>query len=449
MEPMTLTADPVIGTLARSEPLTWLRTGLPPIAGAFAETGLDPTLITDAAARLRRFAPWFAEAFPETRAAGGIVESGLAEAAGLRALGNARLGAHLRGRLLLKRDDALPVSGSIKARGGFHEVLEFAEAVAREASLDAEDPRTYGSRSFRDAARTYSVVVGSTGNLGMSIGILSAALGFSVTVHMSADAREWKKALLRERGVEVVEHRGPFDEAVAAGRAAAGDDPRVHFVDDESSVSLFAGYATAAARLRAQLEERGVRIDARHPLVVHLPCGVGGGPGGVTYGLKREFGDSVRCVFAEPVRSPAMALGVRSGLHSDICVQDIGLSGLTAADGLAVSRPSRFIGERLAPMIDGFATVGDAVMQAGVAVLEEAEGIRIEPSAAAGLTLPWRMARAAEAGGLPASWNSPETVHLVWLTGGSMVPAEEMEAYLEQGRALAEEFTADAALFAE
>ena len=54
-----------------------------------------------------------------------------------------------------------------------------------------------------------------------------------------------------------------------------------------------------------------------------------------------------------------MLLGVMTGLHNDICVQDIGLSGLTAADGLAVGRPSKFVGKTVARMLAGEFTIED------------------------------------------------------------------------------------------
>lgn len=433
-------ADPVVRSLAAGESTFWLRSDLDPSAdvlqnmaanyeaGVEHQAGVDPIVMNRAAQRFERFAPWFAETFPETAAAEGIIESALVPADAAQADLNERLGVELPGRLWLKRDDTLPVSGSIKARGGFHEVLEYAEVVAAGHGLNPNDPATYSAEEFRALAGTHRIVVGSTGNLGLSIGILSAALGFAASVHMSADARGWKKELLRSHGVDVIEHSGDFVEAVSAGRASAEGPPRTHFVDDEDSRSLFAGYSVAALRLRDQFEAAQVTVDAEHPLVVYLPCGIGGGPGGLTYGLKSVFGDDVHCIFVEPSQAPAMFLGVRTGLHSEICVQDIGLSGATAADGLAVARPSRFIGPVISPLISGFATVSDEVIKAGVGVLHQTEGLDVEPSATAGLTVPWRTI-----GHLGEGPRYADATHLVWVTGGAMVPSEESEHYVAEG----------------
>lgn len=248
--------------------------------------------------------------------------------------------------------------------------------------------------------------------------------------------------MLRERGVEVIEHPGDFSAAVEAGRRDAEADPSVHFVDDESSLALFAGYAVAARRLAAQLAALEVTIDAETPLLVYLPCGVGGGPGGIAYGLKQVFGEHVHCVFAEPTAAPSMFLGVRTGLHSGISVQDIGLDGRTTADGLAVGRPSRMVGERIGGLLDGFFTVSDTRMSALVGVLSQTEGWQVEPSATAGIIGPWRVLGAEEfraARGLDAA-RLARAHHVVWSTGGSMVPEAEMAGYVTAGSALADRF---------
>ena len=432
---------PLIRDLVALQETTWFNPGVAPVAQAIGDVGLTDADVADASARLARFASYLRQAFPETASSDGIIESDIVPVPHLQQLLGERYSQALTGSLWLKRDSHLPISGSIKARGGIYEVLKHAEGLAlAENFLTLEDDYALlHSDKARAFFGQYKIAVGSTGNLGMSIGIMGAALGFQVTVHMSADARQWKKDKLRSHGVTVIEYASDYSVAVAQGREQAEADPACHFVDDENSVNLFLGYAVAAERLQQQLAAARIRVDAQHPLFVYLPCGVGGAPGGVAFGLKLAFGDAVHCIFAEPTHSPCMMLGVYTGLHDEVSVQDFGIDNVTAADGLAVGRASGFVGKAMQRLLDGFYTVSDEHMYSLLALMERSEGMRLEPSALAGVPGIARvhadqqgyLARA----GLDAHAMANAT-HLIWATGGNMVPDDEMDAYLTKGREL-------------
>ena len=432
---------PLLTPMMNCEEIFWIN---PLATGCAGEVSSQETTFTadDVAAveaRLQRFRPYLKKVFPQTEALDGLVESPLKEISHMHQVLASEAGKDAMGRLLLKCDSMLPISGSIKARGGFHEILKLAETIAiREGMLTMEDDYSVlAEPRFRELFSKYSVAVGSTGNLGLSIGIMSAQLGFHVTIHMSADARQWKKDMLREKGAVVVEYPDDYQKAVAEGRKAAAGDPLCHFVDDEGSADLFLGYATAAKRLDRQLKELNVTVDTEHPLFVYLPCGVGGGPGGVAFGLKLQYGDNVHCFFAEPTHAPCMALGMMTGLHNEIACSDIGLDGKTAADGLAVGRASRLVGKIMEDQLDGVFTVEDDVLYHLLSKLADSEGIYIEPSACAGF--PGVMAlqdqkEYLDRMGLIAK--TANATHIVWATGGSMVPEAEMKSYYNKGKNL-------------
>lgn len=425
---------PLVANLVQLKETAWFNPNITSLTDGLSYVTLSEQDVKDASDRLARFAPYLCKAFPETAVTKGIIESEVVAIPNMRSALESRYQHKITGSLFLKKDSHLPISGSIKARGGVYEVLTHAEKLAIENGLltEKDDYTKLFSDRFTQFFSRYSIAVGSTGNLGLSIGIISAKLGFKVSVHMSSDAREWKKQKLRSHGVNVIEYQQDYSVAVEKGRKAAESDPNCFFIDDENSKTLFLGYAVAGKRLKKQFTEMNIKVDKQHPLFVYLPCGVGGGPGGVAFGLKLAFGDDVHCIFAEPTHSPCMFLGVYTGLHNHISVQDIGIDNITAADGLAVGRPSGFVGRAMERLIDGYYTINDQEMYDLLGLLNQQQHIQLEPSALAGMLGLLHVEKNSTY--LERIKVSPEILtnatHLVWATGGGMVPEEEMGKYL-------------------
>lgn len=431
--------NPVIQRIAAKQETAWMNPYYLPfeVTDAVCQLIVSDADIEDAEKRLERFASFIRRCFPETEETGGLIESPLRAIPAMQKKLEETYDCQIPGKLFLKMDSHLAIAGSIKARGGIYEVLKHAEDLAMGSGrLTAEDDYArLADDDMKVFFGQYTVQVGSTGNLGLSIGIMSAALGFKVKVHMSADAKQWKKDLLRSKGVDVIEYSDDYSRAVAEGRKLSDMDPMSYFVDDEKSVNLFLGYAVAAKRLKKQLEDAQIIVDESHPLIVYIPAGVGGAPGGVAYGLKRIFKDNVHCFFTEPVLCPSVLLGIATQEFEKANVHDFGISGITEADGLACASPSGFVTRIMTNLLSGEFTVEDAKLYDYLRLLYISEQISIEPSSCASFGGPCRLLhyedsrKYCEEHGL-----SPEVLsnsaQIAWATGGRLVPEEVRKSYL-------------------
>lgn len=373
---------------------------------------------------LLKFAPFLKSAFKELESTDGIIESPL--------LNLNKFGIN---NLYLKEDNLLPIAGSVKARGGIFEILKYAETLAANADLiDVEkDYSQFDSDVFRKFFSEYKIQVGSTGNLGISIGLISAKLGFNAIVHMSKDAKNWKKKLLRENGVNVTQYDSNYSEAVKNGRMLSDEDEKSYFVDDEKSINLFLGYSTAALRLKEQLIEKHISVDDEHPLFVYIPCGVGGAPSGILHGLKTVFGENVYVFFVEPVRSASVLLGMSTGLNSKISVHDIGMDGKTEADGLAVGRASELCCKSSQNTLSGIFTINENSIFELMKELYKKESVFVEPSAASSMIFTKFLDDDEFIKFINKEEISPENItHIAWSTGGMLVPESEREKLLKK-----------------
>ncbi len=330
----------------------------------------------------------------------------------------------------IKADHMLPLAGSVKFRGGVYEILRYLEAVAEKHSLPRlpDDSLDLASSHTRAVLSKEQIVVASTGNLGYGIGVLARTFGLRAQIHMSAEAKAWKKDRLRHIGVEVIEHEGDYRAAGAAARAAAAESS-AYFVDDERSRKLLIGYSLAAPELALQLAQNGVAVSREKPLVVYLPCGVGGAPGGITAGLKAIYGCNVFCVFVEPTQAPCM-LAALANTSKGIDIYKLGLTNQTVADGLAVPEASPTALAAIGNAVDAVVTVSDSAMLEWMRTAWREERVKLEPSAAASLAAVAPFVEAAHRS-KNIKFEPALATHVAWATGGSLMPEEEFALLLD------------------
>lgn len=435
--------DPARDDVLAGRPALWLNPNLKDNGIADPSLPVRAAQVGEAEQNWKELAPLLQACFAELAESKGLIQSKLIEARALRdALGYQGVE---YGRVFVKADGDLPVAGSIKARGGVYEVFMHARKMAEKRGIltPGGDITVLAGEQARALFGQHTIAVGSTGNLGLSVGIAARALGFRAVVHMSSDAKQWKVERLTRLGVEVVQHQADYTTAVEHARIDAEADPSIYFVDDERSEMLFFGYSAAASELAAQLDAAGVTVDRDHPLFIYLPCGIGGAPGGAAYGLKAIFGDAAHAFFVEPVQSPCALVHMMSGAEELVSVYDVGLSNRTEADGMAVARMSAFVADVMKPLLSGVFTVADDDLFRWLWMARTTQSIRLEPSASAGFAGPAFIVASGRgqdyqrAHGLDGKL--AQATHVVWTTGGAFVPEQQYQQFLQRGAELVEQ----------
>lgn len=419
----------VLAALQKRKPVFWKNQNRPAETRGEHFLDFNRTHFNRARERMKRYMPLLEKLFPEAALSSTGLKSPLIPLPHGENLYPGTPGKTVPETFFAKCDSTLPVSGSIKARGGIYTVFKTAEEIVAAAGKKTEPEFWPEDREIQELFKTRTISVGSTGNLGMSIGTIGRALGFSVSVHMSREARTWKKDRLRDMGAEVIEHDKDYTAACADARRIAESNPYIHFIDDENSPDLFLGYSLAALELKEQLEQAGISRGSGNPIHLYLPCGVGGGPGGITFGAKLIFGDEVRCFFAEPVEAPSVLYAMAAPGSPAPPVYELGLTLNTNADGLAVSRASRLVVRNMRLLLDGIFTVTDGEMHRFLKVLWNDYSIKAEPSGTAGLAGPLRYIENNEAERRNQTGFS-RGIHIFWITGGSMLPEAVFRQYL-------------------
>ena len=117
-------ANPILEDVISLKPITWLNPQKK-LMKEMPEFSIGMEEIIAVEKLWERFAPFFMAAFPQTIPSKGILESPLVEINAMKKVLNQQH-PKIEGKLYLKCDNALPIAGSIKARGGFYEIMHYA-----------------------------------------------------------------------------------------------------------------------------------------------------------------------------------------------------------------------------------------------------------------------------------------------------------------------------------
>lgn len=243
--------------------------------------------------RYMRFMPFLAEAFPETAARKGIIESELYDISDF----TEEINESFKGKLFLKDDAHLPVGQSVTARGSMHEVLHIAEILLQKNKLlsPTENYSKVNSGEIKELFSHYKIYAVDCENLAVSAGLLATRLGFETVVYLPENKNQEIKNILLNEKIKIREYKSDYLTAINEAKKDCEKEENSFFIGKSDSEDLFFGYSTAALRLKVQLNKAHVTVDENHPLFVYIPSLIPEAAGGIAFGLKELMGNDVHC----------------------------------------------------------------------------------------------------------------------------------------------------------
>ena len=132
-----------------------------------------------------------------------------------------------------------------------------------------------------------------------------------------------------------------------------------------------------------------------------------------------------------------MHAGAAGRRHADsTSVYDLGLDNRTEADGLAVGQASELVASLMTPQLGGVFTVSDDELYLNLLALKDSLDAEVEPSAAAAVSGPGWLQGSAAGRAYAQGLAMANATHVIWATGGSLVPRDALRGFQEHARTL-------------
>ena len=214
--------------------------------------------------------------------------------------------------------------------------------------------------------RARGVIASSAGNHAQAVAYHARRLGVPAVIVMPASTPTVKVSQTEGHGAEVVLHGELYDEAYAEARRLA-EARGLTFVHPFDDPDVMAGQGTIALELLADAPEVDTLV---------IPIGGGGLISGIATAAK-ALNPAIEVIGAQAALYPSM--------YAQLAQESLPCAGDTIAEGIAVKSPGLQTFEIIRHLVADIMLVPEAEIEAGIALLVQAEKTVAEGAGAVGI----------------------------------------------------------------